>query len=72
MPVTFSSLNVNGLNAKDKQYKLKEFAWKHKIDVILIQEHNLKKDYSLEIIETTYDAYANTCTLLKGGVAIFI
>ena len=60
MPVTFSSLNVNGLNTKDKQYKLKDFALKHKIDVILIQEHNLKKDYNLEIIETTYDAYVNT------------
>ena len=71
MAVTFASLNVNGLNTKDKQFKLKEFAWKYKIDIILIQEHNLKNHGSLET-DTFYDAYVNTCTLLKGSVSILI
>ena len=72
MPITFSSLNVNGLNTKFKQFKLKDFALKYKTDIILLQEHNLKTGYDIEYIETIYDVYVNTTTILKGGVAILI
>ena len=72
MPVTFATLNVNGLNAKEKQYDLNEFTSNYRLDIILIQEHNLNDNYDLEFIERSYDAYVNTCSNLKGGVLILI
>ena len=44
----------------------------HKIDIIFLQEHNLKDVYNLDIITDKFEAYINTSLLLKGGTGILI
>ena len=72
MPVIFSSLNVNGMNARDKHFKVNQFLKKHKIDILLVQEHNLKSNDCIKNIDMDYDVYINNSILHKGGTAIFI
>ena len=72
MAVVIGTLNVNGLNADNKKYYLLSYLMQYKIDILFIQEHNLKENYNLEIIATKYEAYINTSLLQKGGTGILI
>ena len=72
MAVKISSLNLNGINTKDSQYQLELFLKKHKIDILLAQEHNLKINFNVQSIDIGYDIYLNASIHQKGGTAIFI
>ena len=71
--LNITSLNINGLNCYNKQLKLIDFCKLHKIDVILIQEHNIreKKNLCKEIFDF-FHVNINLEISLKGGTAIFI
>ena len=71
--LNITSLNINGLNCYNKQLKLIDFCKLHKIDVILIQEHNIreKKNLCKEIFDF-FHVNINLAISLKGGTAIFI
>ena len=72
MAVTICTININGLNDDNKQYNLLSFLMQYKIDIIFLQEHNLKNDYNLDIITDKYKAFINTSLLSKGGTGILI
>ena len=40
--VIISTLNINGLNNLDKQQKVVDFMKLNKIDILLVQEHNIR------------------------------
>ena len=72
MHVTFASFNLNGINTSDKQYQVELFLKKHKIDILLAQEHNLKIDFNVKSIDIGYDIHINASINQKGGTAIFV
>ena len=61
------------MNCHKKQLKLIDFCKFHKIDVILIQEHNIreKKKLCKEILEY-FHVNINLAIAQKGGTAIFV
>ena len=44
----------------------------HKIDILCIQEHNIKEQSKLEYVEKHCIVILNTTHLLKGGTAVLI
>ena len=66
------SLNVNGLNKESKQKLLHNYIIQHKIDILLIQEHNIKDDGKVDFLENHYDIIMNKSINLKGGTCILI
>ena len=71
--LNITSLNINGLCCYRKQIKLIEFCKLNKIDVILIQEHNVrdKKTLCKEFLEY-FHVSINLAIAHKGGTGIFI
>ena len=67
------SLNINGLNDKNKQLQLVNYIKYRKIDILLIQEHNLRERHLLcnELLEVC-DVYINLAINQKGGTATLI
>ena len=66
-------MNVNGLSCKDKQLKLIDFCKFHRIDVLMIQEHNLRvKNKLCKEILNFFHVSINLAVASKGGTAIFI
>ena len=47
MIINIASINVNGLNNENKQKLLHEFINQHKLDIVYLQEHNIKEDGKL-------------------------
>ena len=72
MTITICTLNVNGLNVDNKQYHLSSFLLQNKIDIIFLQEHNLKTKYDINVLADKFEAYINETSLLKGGTGILI
>ena len=66
------SLNVNGLNKESKQKLVHNFIVQHKIDILLIQEHNIKVDGKLHYLEDYYHIIINKSINLKGGTCILV
>lgn len=66
-------MNINGLSCDKKQLKLIDFCKLHKIDVLMIQEHNIRDKNKLckEILKY-FHVSINLAVALKGGTAIFI
>ena len=67
------TININGLNCKTKQLQLIDFIKFKKIDVLMIQEHNIRDRSVLckEILEY-FHVYLNLSISHKGGTAIII
>ena len=70
--INLSSLNINGLNTEKKQRLLHQFIIQHKIDILLIQEHNIREDGKVKYLEKYYKILMNKSTNFKGGTCIFI
>ena len=64
------SLNINGLNKESKQRNLHSFITQHKIDIILLQEHNIKVDGKVDFLDF-YDIVMNKSIHLKSGTYIY-
>ena len=68
-----STLNINGLNNVRKQGQLINFMRYHSIDILLLQEHNLRDIGAIgkDLNEFCYISL-NNAICLKGGTAILI
>ena len=44
MDLKLASLNINGLNLVEKQRLLHMYMCQHKIQIMFLQEHNIKED----------------------------
>ena len=68
-----SSLNINGLNSSRKQYQLIDFMKHNFIDILLIQEHNLRSDDPvIKDLEEFCHLSLNYAISHKGGTAILV
>ena len=68
-----STLNANGLNNRDKQIELINFMEYNRIDVLMIQEHNIRNENVIcNELKDKYIVDINLAVSLKGGTAILI
>ena len=69
----FLTLNINGLNVKDKQEILVDYLKSNQIHCCLLQEHNLKDETSIyDVIRNDFDIFLNPTIRLKGGTLTLI
>ena len=66
MALTVTTLNINGLNDVNKQFKLISLARYHVIDILLIQEHNVKDVSVLHSLNKHFHITFNPSQNLKG------
>ena len=68
-----STLNINGLNDRNKQGQVINFMKYNKIDILLLQEHNIK---DINVISKELNDFCfislNPSISLKGGTAVLI
>ena len=70
---TIATLNINGLNDVNKQLQLIDFVNSHNIDILMLQEHNLKSlDNVHYMFKSFFHIYVNPTINSKGGTAITI
>ena len=67
-----ATLNINGINDSMKQLQFIDFVKYHKIDVIFLQEHNIKDRSKINEIDKKFHVFINLSINLKGGTAILI
>ena len=68
-----STLNVNGLNYRDIQLKLIDFMEYNRIDVLLLQEHNIRNEGVIcKELNDKYIVDINLAISHKGGTAVLI
>ena len=73
MALKIMTLNINGLNCKIKQKHLFDFIKDNHINLISLQEHNLKNSSDLlDIFYEQFHVIINESINLKGGTAILI
>ena len=71
--LNIATFNVNGMNNKDKQSHILKFIKQHNIDILMIQEHNLKSlDNIDEDFAREFNIVINFTINIKGGTAILI
>ena len=71
--LNINSLNINGLNNKDKQLMLIDFMKYNKIDILLVQEHNIRDTVSIiSELNDQYHVLINLSIAHKGGTAILL
>ena len=71
--LNITTININGLNKVDKQLSLINFLNYHKIDILLVQEHNIRKrDVICKELNELYHILINLSVAHNGGTAIFI
>ena len=68
-----STININGMNNVNKQSQVINFMKYNKIDILLVQEHNIR---DLDIISKELNDFCfismNPSVLQKGGTAILV
>ena len=65
------NLNINGLNNRNKQIELVNLIKFHRIDVLMLQEHNLRnKNLIGEELSSICHIHINLAVNQKGGTAI--
>ena len=68
-----ASLNINGLNNNMKQLQLIDFMKYNKINILLIQEHNIRNTDTISPELSDFcEVILNPAIALKGGTAILI
>ena len=72
MNINIASINVNGLNSEKKQMLLHAFINQHKLDIVYIQEHNIREDGKITFLERFYQVIMNKSINIKGGTCILI
>ena len=72
-PLSIATLNINRLNNEMKQLQLINFVKYNKIDILFIQEHNIRKENVIcEKLLDEFHFELNYAIALKGGTAIMI
>ena len=67
------SLNINGLNNERKQLSLINYLNYHKIDIVLLQEYNIRENNVIcKKLNELYDIVLNLSIAHNGGTAILI
>ena len=73
MAVKFITLNVNGICSEKKQKMLFDFIKMNNLQIISLQEHNIKdKKNLMSMFYEHFDIVLNECINLKGGTAVLI
>ena len=73
MMIVINTLNINGINSVKKQYQLIDFMRKNCIDILLLQEHNIRNYEAVnKDLEKFYHLSLNYAVSSKGGTAILI
>ena len=72
MIINIASINVNGLNTENKQSLLHAFIKQHNLDIVYLQEHNIREDGKVKYLEKFYQVIMNKSINLKGGTCILI
>ena len=72
MLINIASINVNGLCTENKQKLLHAFIIQHKLDIVYIQEHNIREDGKIAFLEMFYEVIMNKSVNMKGGTCILI
>ena len=67
-----ATLNINGINNVAKQIKLVTYLKEKSIDIVMLQEHNIKSFEKIEYLNKFYNMILNKSILLKGGTLILI
>ena len=73
MNINIASININGLNTENKQKLLHNFIIQHNLDIVYLQEHNIREDGKIYFLERYYHIIMNkslnmrdgTCTIIK-------
>ena len=67
------TLNINGLNNERKQLSLINYLNFHKIDIALLQEHNVRESNNIcQKLNDLYHVILNLSVSHNGGTAILI
>ena len=73
MAAKFVTLNINGMNNRNKQQIIFDFIKENNFKFVNLQEHNLKdKNILLDIFYEHFHVIIKECISLKGGTAILI
>ena len=73
MVFTTATLNINGLNCKNKQLMLIDFMVYNRLDILLLQEHNIRSENVIcKELDDKYLVIRNLAVSHKGGTAILI
>ena len=71
--IVISTLNINGLNNNNKQLQLIDFMKKNFIDILLLQEHNIRDPNAVNKDLDDFCYISLNCAVCsKGGTAILI
>ena len=71
--LVINSLNINGLNSHSKQFQLINFMRNNFIDILMLQEHNIRNDDAVnKELEEFCHISLNYAVSSKGGTAILI
>ena len=66
-----ATLNINGMNNISKQFQIINHVKQHNIDILMLQEHNLKSlDNIDENFSKEFNIVINYTINIKGGTAI--
>ena len=68
----YATLNINGINESMKQLQFIDFVKYHRIDIIFLQEHNIKDRSKIEGLDKKFHISINLSINRKGGTAILI
>ena len=72
LTIKFATLNVNGINENIKQVKLVAYLKQNGIQIVAIQEHNIKLISKLKYLEKYDHIILNSSIQLKGGTLILL
>ena len=67
-----ATININGLSTQHKQIKFHSFLTYHRIDIVLVQEHNVKDKCTIAYLDNFYTVILNPSINIKGGTAIML
>ena len=72
MYLNFATLNVNGLNSVSKQMDIVSIVRLYKIDILCIQEHNVREFERLDYLKSYFEIIWNEPLCFKGGTVILL
>ena len=72
MNINIASININGLNTENKQKLLHNFITQHKLEIIYLQDHNIREDGKIAFLERFYYVIMNKSINMRGGTCILI
>ena len=72
MALTTATINICGLNERNKQMQVKMLVDQYRIDVLYIQEHNIRDLSRVKYLEDYFEIIMNMPTIFKGGTCFLL